>query len=123
VVHRSHRGKISLEVALETNVAAIFAQELVLHRTVRVMTDLAALPESIVLPDEWTPLLLVALEALVARIHETGGLHTGFVDAVTIGAAYTALRDWVMVRKVKRGADVEVALVTRIGFGANDIFS
>jgi len=122
VVKASDIGKVTLKMAFKAKVSIIFCQKLILDRTVRVVTGLAALAKSLVLVNKRAPFFLMTVEAEVTGFHKTGRLDSGFVDGVARGAAHSSFGNLVMIRKIEGGLHIKMALVTCLSLGADDIF-
>ena len=122
VIKASHFGKIPLDMALQAKVSIVFRQKLILNRPVRVVAGFAALPKGLVLPDKRAPLFLMTVKTEVTGFHKTGRQDSGFVDALARGAVHSSFGNRVMIRKIKGGLDIKMALVARFSLGTDDIF-
>src|SRR5262245_56991966 len=113
-----------LEMALQAERRVTFVQQSLIHGPVRRMTDDTTLTHRFVLIDKWAALLCVTLEAGFVSSQEsksTGSellLNVGrralgrdpFVRFVAIPAAHLALEHRMVMRQLKRCANVQVAL-------------
>jgi len=89
---------------------------------VRVVAGFAALPKGLVLPDKRAPLFLMAVKTEVTGFHKTGRQDSGVVDGMTRGTVHSSFWNRVMIRKIKGGLDIKMALVARFSLGTDDIF-
>ena len=115
-----------LEMALYTKRRVTFVQQSLVHGSVRRMANYAPLPDRFVFIDEWAALLRMTLEAgfvsaqkskpagseLLLNICRGALGRDPFVRLMAIAAAHLALENRMMMRQLKRCANVQVTLET-----------
>jgi hypothetical protein len=117
-----------LEMAFYAERRVAFSQQSLVHAAVRRMTDAAPLSHRFVLINKWAALLRVTLEAgfvLGQKSQATGSellLHIcrrafccdPLVRFMAIAAAHLALKHRMMMRQLKRCANIQVTLETDV---------
>lgn len=117
---------LDLRVAFEAKVVVAFRKQLAVHGTVRIVAGGATFAEGFVLVNEGAGLLAVTLGALLVEARHRQSrrrLHNLVaVGIVTLHAIHSAFDDWMMLREVELGVDIQVALEAggRILAGVDD---
>jgi hypothetical protein len=130
-------GGVHLGVALEAKIIVPLNEHLVRNRTVRLMTDRAAFPESFVFVDDWPGLFAMTLSAAFvqpchsrcgarAKTSAVRGLeNVGSMGIVALHAIHALFENGMMVRKFELRMRLDVTIETglRLPAGIDDEFS
>lgn len=110
------RRALHLRVAFQAEVQIVLKQQLAVHRTVRVVANRAALPQSLVFEHKWPCLLAMTLRAILieSRHSQPAGRFKNITTMriVTLHAIHLPLYDWMMLRHSKLGFGLQMTLKT-----------